>query len=124
MGCGFHSGARVGWLPLLAASVMSIGPLVTAASLPATTQPSLAPIHQKMWINHIQPILSRSCFKCHGGERQKGGLDLREPNSIFAGGTDGAVVVPGKPGESQLYQRLMTDSDDHMPPHKEAQLSA
>jgi hypothetical protein len=77
-----------------------------------------------MWLNHIQPILSRSCFKCHGGERQKGDLDLREPNSIFAGGTDGAVVVPGKPGESQLYQRLMTDSDDHMPPRKEAQLSA
>jgi len=51
-------------------------------------------------------------------------LDLREPNAIFAGGTDGSVVIPGRPGESPLYQRLMVATDEHMPPLKEAQLSA
>src|SRR5579871_4011880 len=77
-----------------------------------------------IWKNHVQPVLAKSCFKCHGGEKQKGGLDLREPNSIFAGGTDGSVVVPGRPGESMLYQRLMPGADDHMPPLKEQQLTS
>lgn len=109
---------------IVAVLSMFSGSDAPAATLPATTQPSVVGVQQKMWIGHVQPILSKSCFKCHGGERQKGGLDLREQNAIFAGGTDGAVVVPGRPGESPLYQRLTTDSDDHMPPRKEAQLSA
>src|SRR5579871_4432851 len=74
-----------------------------------------------IWKNHVQPVLAKSCFKCHGGEKQKGGLDLREPNAIFAGGTDGSVVIPGRPGESPLYQRLTSTADDHMPPLKQQQ---
>jgi hypothetical protein len=103
-------------------SVLSFA--ASAANLPApTTQPATT-VDQKMWSNHVQPILAKSCGKCHGGERQKGGLDLRDLKAIFAGGTDGAVVIPGRPGESPLYQRLMADSDEHMPPRKEPQLSA
>jgi hypothetical protein len=95
---------------------------VAAERSPATTQSASNPA-EPMWVNHIEPILSKHCFKCHAGEKQKGGLDLRQPSSIFAGGTDGSVVIPGRPGESPLYQRLQPGTDDHMPPTKEPQLS-
>lgn len=108
----------------IAGILLSIVSNADADSLPsAATQP--APDHaQPMWVNHVEPILSKSCFKCHGGLKQKGGLDLRLPESIFAGGTDGSVVVPGRPGESPLYQRLQPGAKDHMPPEREPQLSA
>ena len=105
-------------IAILVASAASAASLPTPATQPATT------IDQKMWANHVQPVLAKSCGKCHGGERQKGGLDLHDLKAIFAGGTDGAVVIPGRPGESPLFQRLMVDSDEHMPPRREPQPSA
>ncbi|HSZ56914.1 MAG TPA: PSD1 and planctomycete cytochrome C domain-containing protein [Tepidisphaeraceae bacterium] len=111
-------------VPCIVVAVLGVSAIAAAASLPPAGQPALSAPYQKMWLSHVQPILAKSCFKCHGGERQKGGLDLREPNAIFAGGTDGAVVIPGRPGESPLYQRLMSTSDEHMPPMKQPQLSA
>lgn len=77
-----------------------------------------------MWVNHVEPILAKSCFKCHGGAKQKGGLDLRQPQSILEGGTDGSVVTPGRPAESPLYQRIQVGAKDHMPPDEDQQLSA
>jgi hypothetical protein len=108
----------------IALTILGIGSLAGAASLPPSSQPTSSAPYQKMWLSHVQPILAKNCFKCHGGERQKGGLDLREPNAIFAGGTDGSVVIPGRPGESPLYQRLTSIADDHMPPLKQPPLSA
>jgi mono/diheme cytochrome c family protein len=97
--------------------------LIGAGPLPKSARPTSKPAVEPMWVNHIEPILSRSCFKCHGATKQKGGLDLRQPQSIFAGGTDGSVVIPGRPGESPLFQRLQATDDDHMPPAKEPQLT-
>lgn len=98
-------------------------PVLAADRSPATTQAASNPA-EPMWVHHVQPILNKSCVKCHGGERLKGGLDLRKPQTIFSGGTDGSVVVPGRPSESPLYQRLAAGAEGHMPPDKEPQLSA
>jgi hypothetical protein len=98
-------------------------PALAAGRPPATTQSS-SNLVEPMWVNHIEPILSKSCVKCHGGGKVKGGLDLRNPQAVFAGGTDGSVVIPGRPGESPLYQRLQAGAEDHMPPEKEPQLTA
>jgi len=87
----------------------------------ATTRPTTNPSDQPMWVNHVEPILSRNCFKCHGSMKQKGGLDLRQPQSILDGGTDGSVVIPGRAGDSPLYQRIQPGAKDHMPPNKEQQ---
>src|SRR5689334_22822272 len=114
MGFGFAS-TFVGAFLLAASNVI-------AADVSPATQP-VVDMSQPMWVNHVEPILSKSCFKCHGETKQKGGLDLRQPSSVFAGGTDGAVVTPGRPGESALYQRLQPGAKDRMPPEKEPQLS-
>ncbi len=67
----------------------------------------------------VQPILERSCGKCHGPEKQKGGLrfDLRE-GSLRAGDSGSQGITPGKSDESELIRRVeATDADERMPPN-------
>src|SRR4051794_29723998 len=61
----------------------------------------------------VRPILKAHCFQCHGeGEKHKGGLDLRLRRLIAAGGDNGAAILPGKPSDSLLYQKVR---DGEMP---------
>ena len=64
----------------------------------------------------IAPLLRENCTKCHGGAKQKGGLDLRTIESALKGGESGPAFVPGKPEESRLVTFLHADADPHMPP--------
>jgi hypothetical protein len=120
-----HARGAIGWVTaaLLAGLLLGAGPASAPAEKSAGTSAASVDPTEGMWSRHIQPILNNRCIKCHGGERVKGGLDLRNQQAVFAGGTDGSVVIPGKPGESPLYQRLTTTGDDHMPPEREPQLT-
>ena len=70
----------------------------------------------------IRPILSDNCFACHGPDAKqlKGGLRLDLKESAFKAGKSGvAPIVPGKPEQSALFQRVTTaDADEQMPPKK------
>ncbi|TWT97831.1 Planctomycete cytochrome C [Botrimarina colliarenosi] len=60
----------------------------------------------------IRPILSDSCFSCHGPGTQEAGLRL----DSFEGATDWAVI-PGDPDASELMARVTSaDPDTRMPP--------
>lgn len=62
----------------------------------------------------VRPILKTHCFHCHGeGGEVEGGLDLRLRRLIAKGGDSGQVLVPGKPKQSLLLDRL---HDGDMPP--------
>ncbi len=67
----------------------------------------------------IRPILSDNCFQCHGPDNNKREADLRldtEAGILGQGGEHG-TVVPSKPDESELFQRVIsTDAEKHMPP--------
>src|SRR5262245_29210228 len=69
---------------------------------------------------HILPILETRCFKCHGQGKTKGGLDLRRKFTILKGGDSGPALVPGKPKESLLVERI---EKGEMPPAKDEALS-
>ena len=58
-------------------------------------------------------ILAGQCVACHGPEKKKGGLDLSRRSSALAGGESGAAIVPGRPGESLLVEKV---ADGEMPP--------
>lgn len=70
----------------------------------------------------IQPILSDTCFACHGpdaGQRQAGlRLDHREV-AIAPADSGSIAIVPGKSAESELVARITsTDPDMRMPPEE------
>jgi hypothetical protein len=68
----------------------------------------------------IRPILSNSCYKCHGPDEKerKGGLRLDTKQGAYAKLESGDVaVVPGSSAKSALWQRLTAaDRDVRMPP--------
>ncbi|MYB53185.1 MAG: DUF1553 domain-containing protein [Acidobacteriia bacterium] len=61
----------------------------------------------------VLPIFQMRCQTCHGKRRQEGGLDLRSLASLMEGGESGAALVPGKPDDSLLLQRILRGE---MPP--------
>jgi hypothetical protein len=74
------------------------------------------------WSDRVEPALDHYCFKCHGGVRQKGGLDLRSLENILKGGEHGAEIVPGDPAGSRLFQNVLKGADTHMPLDEKKQL--
>lgn len=54
----------------------------------------------------VRTIFAHSCNNCHGEAKSKGGLRLDKKEFIMAGGEDGKVIVPGKPGDSELLRRI------------------
>jgi len=70
----------------------------------------------------ILPVLSDTCFACHGPDEagRKGGLRLDLQESALGRGKSGATaVVPGDLSKSEVIARILsTDPDDAMPPLK------
>ena len=66
-----------------------------------------------------QGLLAENCLKCHGPDKQKGGLRLDSAKDLMKGGEDGVVVVAGDPAKSMLIKAInWTDPDMKMPPKK------
>ena len=78
----------------------------------------------RQWIDHLAPqklvtesdvlpIFQMRCVVCHGKRKQEGGLDLRSQASRLNGGKSGPALLPGKPDDSLLMQRILAGQ---MPP--------
>lgn len=68
---------------------------------------------------HIEPILRKHCFQCHGAIKQEGGLRLDLKRAALAGGDSGKVLTPGKSSKSPLLARLVSaDPEERMPAGK------
>jgi len=63
----------------------------------------------------VIPLLFRRCTMCHGGELQESNLDLRSVAALLQGGDSGPAIIPGKPDECVLVQRIV---DRLCPPEK------
>jgi hypothetical protein len=82
---------------------------VAAADLPALDG---GPINYN---RDIRPILSDNCFHCHGNDKHKikGKLLLNDRDAAIKR----KAIVPGKPDDSSLVERILSaDADDLMPP--------
>lgn len=74
----------------------------------------------------IAPIFDAYCTDCHGPTKKKGGLALHIPQLVLVGGSEGPVLIAGKPDESLLIKRILLppNDEDHMPPEGRPQPSA
>lgn len=72
----------------------------------------------------IRPILSDNCFLCHGFDKNHRKAKLRLDVRDVA--IDREAIVPGKPDESELIKRILTDDEDDImpPPSTHKKLSA
>jgi len=67
----------------------------------------------------IRPLLSDLCFQCHGPDEQHREADLRldTPEGLAGQVAGRRTITPGRPDDSELLRRLITnDPDERMPP--------
>jgi len=73
----------------------------------------------------IQPILERSCFQCHGPEKQKSGFRLDRRADALAGGDNSAHdIVPQRSADSPLIHAVAALDEDFVMPEKGDRLTA
>ena len=70
----------------------------------------------ELFEKEIRPLLIEHCLKCHGPEKQEGGLNLATREWIFQGGDSGAAVIADKPAESLLITAVEYLGEPKMPP--------
>ena len=99
----------------LALAFLSLLPAVLSRA-EATDLDAAASVEPPQFEKDVRPILKAHCWHCHGEEEElKGGIDARLARLLIKGGDSGPGVVPGKHGESLLYQRM---ASEEMPPGK------
>jgi mono/diheme cytochrome c family protein len=74
----------------------------------------------------VAPLLAKRCAKCHAGPKPAAQLRVDDYSALVEGGLSGPGIVPGKPDESFVCQRisLPPSDDDRMPPEGEPPMSA
>src|SRR5438270_13957057 len=73
----------------------------------------------------VRPIFERHCLKCHGPEKQKGGLryDLKE-GAFKVGESGERAIVPGHASASRMTKLVLSKDDSERMPSKGEALSA
>lgn len=84
----------------------------------AGLSPALSIAADKIEYNRdIRPILSDACFACHGPDSAARKAELRLDQRQAA--LDMGAITPGKPDESELIRRILSDdANEVMPPPK------
>jgi mono/diheme cytochrome c family protein len=72
------------------------------------------------YLRDIQPIFAEHCTQCHGVDSNARAADFRldvEALALKGGESGKPAIVPGKPSESELIRRIISqDADTIMPP--------
>jgi mono/diheme cytochrome c family protein len=103
-------------------TLLLIAALVTADG----TRPELPPPLPRTidYLTDVQPVLAKSCYACHGPDKQRGGLRLDIKADALQGGGSGAVIVPGKSADSLLIRHVAGLVPDKLMPPKGDRLTA
>jgi Protein of unknown function (DUF1553)/Protein of unknown function (DUF1549)/Planctomycete cytochrome C len=101
-------------------SVVFFGLLLTAAIVIPVRSEEKGRTDQDPFTSKVRPILARHCFKCHGPDdkarKAKLRLDVRD-QAVKPAASGAIPIVPDKPDESELVQRIFAeDANERMPP--------
>lgn len=92
-------------------------PTLFAAALIGASLLSAQPAAKPDFAQDVKPLLQRKCVMCHNARLAQNGVRLDDGDAAMAGGYSGPVIVPGKPAESKLLQRVTSDKPGfRMPP--------
>jgi hypothetical protein len=92
-----------------------------AAALPGPFLPA-APLD---YLREVKPLLTQHCVRCHGGDREDGGLRLDLASFMHQGGASGSILRrPG--GRESLLLQVVTGTHEDIPrmPYKKPELAA
>src|SRR5262245_54767242 len=104
---------------------LGIGFGVVLTASPEPQAPTRAPSERISFNRDVRPIMSDTCFRCHGPDRnaRMAGLRLDIRDEALKPTSSGrAPIVPGDPGQSEIIARIPTSGRRAMPPasaHKE-----
>src|ERR1041384_953453 len=106
---------------------MKCGPL--HASLSVLLACAVLPVHSAEipidFAREIRPLFELHCVKCHGPEKQKGGLRFDRKEGAFKSSESGEkAIVPGHASESRLIKLVSSKDDAERMPSKGEALSA
>ena len=93
--------------------------IATSRHTTAASTVAAARIDDQVQFNRdIRPILTDNCFHCHGPDpaSRKAGLRLDRDSGLFGQTDNGVSVVAGKPDQSDLYARIISDDEDELMP--------
>jgi mono/diheme cytochrome c family protein len=77
------------------------------------------------YLRDVKPVLAKHCISCHGPQKQRSGLRLDTAKAALESGNSGAVIIPGKSGESPLVKALTgADGVKAMPPKEQPRVPA
>jgi hypothetical protein len=95
----------------------AVAALLLALPLPARAAAPAGPAEVR-FNRDIRPILSNRCFKCHGPDLKKGGLNLRDrATALKKTRSGGLAIVPGRSDKSGLIERVTAElPSERMPP--------
>jgi len=108
-------------LALRVAPTIALAASLAAVSVQVTRSPAAAQAREPGPVSFnadIRPILVKSCVSCHGGVKQLSGLSFVYRDQALAECESGQrPIVPGKPDESYLLERVSDPEPDlRMPP--------
>ncbi|MFM7250574.1 MAG: DUF1549 domain-containing protein, partial [Planctomycetaceae bacterium] len=104
---------------------LSIGPLVVAVLAVGLARAAGAAEPAPSFDRDVRPILSDTCFQCHGPDsvKRQAGLRLDRRESAIAEAASGArAIVAGDPAASEILARIRSDDPDVVMPPPEAKL--
>jgi len=111
------------WLPMAPAdeTTASEGDAASDEATPAEENADDKTNDKIDFARDIRPIFVFNCYKCHGPEKQEGGLRLDRKQNFVSGGDSGPAIVPGHNAASRLVGYVTGENDDLvvMPPDGE-----
>ena len=92
---------------------------------PKSNEMGQIPDNPLIYKDVVHRVLDINCIGCHNSNKKKGGLLMTGIDELLVGGENGAAIVRGEPGNSELLKRLRLprESEGHMPPEGKKPLS-
>ncbi|MEX0670577.1 MAG: c-type cytochrome domain-containing protein, partial [Pirellulales bacterium] len=100
-----------------------LGTMVCVAAW-AWAVPTLA-VDAAAFREQVAPLLAAKCGGCHGPSGAESGFRIDVREQALAGGDSGEKgIIPGKPAESEIYERITTSDKETVMPAEGEPLSA